>query len=629
MLAGILLFIFSCRRSPSVKISEETGSLLDNTQSDRLYVSWSSWQKAVSDSGTLSGHNLNFPDTISQYLNSEKSVFHWFKHWLKINGPERILQLKDSLVFHGLNADYYHLPYLAACHDKIKKGKWASENRIPYDSLSKMLLLSADAVLGLYHDLGQGRTLPVHSMATYILPKRNVPRNTNDLLQKDGLKMIDSVIPRWREYRLLGKEFARLHALPDSFADILFSPEKVVRKNDSLSKAEIILLNKKLRLNGYYTLNDEAIGKMNNYNEVFYNAISALQTNAEIEATGNIGPKTLSLLNQKRADMMNKLAAAMERWRWLGPLNKPNRVAINIAANRVEAYRNDSLKVYMATCSGEPRGAAYYKKLEDSKKPKSKVLPPDNLETPLFTASISHFVVNPTWFVPRNILVKEMLPEIRKNPAILKKMGYVVKDKNGEEINPWSIDWNHVTPNKVNFTIVQTTGDENSLGKVVIHFPNPYAIFMHDTPHKWVFGLDERHVSHGCIRLQEPFKMVEFLTSFNKKDNFDKALIAAGMPPEHDTALLRKWKKEQKEFKKDSFYQFKPEQDKYFRLDSSLPVYLVYFNAWSNSTGNIMYSKDSYKYDKRTLSEMNRPGRVRMRPAAAPKNSTKTSKSTG
>lgn len=608
---GILILCNSCVQKSAV--APETGSLLDNTDPRLLYQSIRNLKNSVSDTGTLGNLKLNYPDSVFKYIGNQQQIEEYFNSWIGSEGNAKLLIWRQNLVYHALKPDYYHMDYIARCHNQIENRRWTEKGSIPHDSLARLLLLSADAVLGLYYDLSQGRTLPVHSMSTYILPKRKLPVAVRNLLFGKTFLFLDSAAPKWNAYNKLGKEYRRLSELTDSFPEKTFEPGRTVKPEQNLSESELLALGNRLRLHGYLTIHDSLLRVKRVYDEDLTLAVTAFQIDNELKSDGTLGPKTVGLLNTRRDEMMKKTAAALERWRWLGNLSRTNKVVVNIAANRAEAWRNDSLMLFMNTCSGEPRGAAYYRKLEESKKPKSRILPPDNLETPLFSAKITHFVVNPTWFVPRNILVKEMLPEIRKNPLILKKLGYVIRNSKGEEVDPYSINWDKVTPGKVNFTIQQTTGEENSLGQVVIHFPNPYSIFMHDTPHKWVFGLDERHVSHGCIRLEKPFAMVEFLTSFNKKNNYDKALIAAGLPPEHDTVLLRKWKQEKKKLEKDSGYKFKPEQDKYFRLDSSLPVYLVYFNAWISSTGKVVYSNDSYKYDRKTLMEMDRPGRVRRR----------------
>lgn len=591
-------------------VDPPAADLLEQTSSPRLYAGWKQWKRLITDSGTLSGRFLNHPDTLFRLLGNEEAVMGFYRRWMQSGGPVALVKWEERIKSHGLDPEYYHISYIRQCALRISRKKWGGDAGIPYDSLSLMTMLAADGILGIYHDLAGGRTDPAHTGAIYKLRRRYEPGLDKVLLEKNPVKALEQAEPDWQEYKALQKELNRLREFPDSLLGKEIFAEKAIRPGDQASVALLQALSRKLRLRGYLKIHDTIIGSFRTYNDTLSAAVIRFQQDMGLKDDGRLGPQTLGQLNMTRLQMLEALKGSLERWRWLGPVSHANMVWVNIAANRLFAWRNDSLILTMRTCSGEPRGPWYYEKLKASQKPGSKVLPPDILETPNFNARITHFVVNPTWYVPRNIVIKEMLPEIRNNPEILHKLGYIVKDSRGEEIDPHSINWWKVTPGRVNFTIEQTTGVVNSLGLVVIHFPNPFSIFMHDTPAKWVFGLDDRHVSHGCVRLEKPFDLVEFLTSFNRKDNFDKALIAAGLPPRRDTAVLRKWKAAEKK-RIDTTGVFKPVQDKYFHLDSALPVYLVYFTAWENTSGKIEYTRDAYHRDQRMVTEMKRPGRRR------------------
>lgn len=230
------------------------------------------------------------------------------------------------------------------------------------------------------------------------------------------------------------------------------------------------------------------------------------------------------------------------------------------------------------------------------------MLPPDNLETPLLKARVTHFVVNPTWYVPHNIAVKEILPQIKANPGSLAKYGYVLTDRDGDEVNPYAVDWSRVSQRNFPYRIAQQSGDDNSLGKVVIHFPNAYSIFMHDTNYKWVFGLDERHVSHGCMRLEKPFEMIEYLNAFDEKNKMDDIFIAAGLPPKYDKKVIKEWKK----YKQDTVEneRFEKQENKYFKSAANMPVYIVYQTCFITQMGAVKYTWDTYKRDEKMMREM-------------------------
>jgi murein L,D-transpeptidase YcbB/YkuD len=199
-------------------------------------------------------------------------------------------------------------------------------------------------------------------------------------------------------------------------------------------------------------------------------------------------------------------------------------------------------------------------------------------------------------------MIKELLPAIKKDPSYLVDHNYTLLNWKGEEINPFSINWNLVTADNWKYRIEQGSGPENALGEVVIQFPNAFSIFMHDTPSKWAFKLDQRHVSHGCIRMENPLEMVEFITSFNKTDNYDEILVAMGKEPVRDEKKIKKYQEDLKDSVKAK--KLKPKPNAYFKSEVSIPVYIVYFTASKNGRGGIDYFHDGYRRDIKLLDHL-------------------------
>ena len=604
-----LFFLSSC--GSEKKTDKRIAEFITVVDFNKLYPEWKKLAGSITDSGTLGNVALNMPDTIISELNSLTRLETFFKNFIKINERDSLVMWAEKMESHGLSPQFYHKDYLAFCGRRIRAGAWSKTDKLPYDSLAKYAFLSADALTGMHHDLSCGRVNPSYTGAIYSHKRRWVNYSREMLRSDMPFQLLSKSEPSWTEYKNLQKELAKVRKLKDESGDDKVSIQKEIKPGEQASSKLLMLVGRRLKLLGYFNKPDSVISALKYYSSDLSEAVKTLQDDYHIKANGYLNKSTALILSFSKNQMLSSIESDMERMRWLGNSMKKNRVWVNIAENRLYAIRNDSFLVEMKTCSGEPRGRNYYERLKRSSEKDSKVMPPDNLETPLFSAPITHIVANPTWHVPRNILVKEMLPELKRNPQMLNKLGYVLKDSKGHEIDPKSIDWGKITPGKVNFSIEQTTGDANSLGLVVIYILNPYSIFLHDTPAKWAFSLDERHVSHGCVRLEEPFKLVEFLTSFNKKDNYDKLRIAAGLPPEHDKKLLKEWKKDQKEMK-DSGVRFKREQDKRFNLDSNITVYLVYFTSGLSHSGQMLYFKDSYKYNEKMRLEMRKPGRNRL-----------------
>ena len=591
-----------------VSVSRERESLFQRTDKDSLYRAFSIWREKLSDSGTLNGIYLNQPDTLFAAFRSAAELSQFYEKILSdsvLNGLHARLRGMEA---HALNPEFYHSKYLHHCLNRLGSQGWVDGESLPYDSISLWMLLSADAFLGMHHDLGNGRLEPTAFGSVYKLPRRRHFGLQNLLKQQDPHLQILQVAPDWSAYLGLQQQWARLKNLKDTAGFTFPVIEKAIKPGKPANRKWLRAAGRALWLRGVCKEGDTTLWQTDTFTGQQSKCIKLFQQRMGLRDDGTLNDETLQALNVPYSKMKDAVAASLEKWRWLGPVNERNRIWVNLAANQLYGFRNDSLLLQMRTCSGTPRGPRYYRRLTESRAPDSKVLPPDNLETPQFKAKTSHLVVNPTWYVPRNILTKEMLPEIKRNPEILRKMGYVLKNSSGEELDPLSVNWEKVSPARVPYKLEQLSGADNSLGQVVVHFPNAYSIFLHDTPHKWAFSLSERHVSHGCVRLEKPFDLVEFLMYFNKKDRFDEVLMTAGLPPRHDEEKLEKWEKEKP--KRDTSVQ-KPKPDRYFYLDSMLPVYLVYITAVSTEQNGLSVYRDVYRQNAKIISAMRRPAGIR------------------
>jgi murein L,D-transpeptidase YcbB/YkuD len=182
--------------------------------------------------------------------------------------------------------------------------------------------------------------------------------------------------------------------------------------------------------------------------------------------------------------------------------------------------------------------------------------------TPEFSDEMEHMVINPSWGVPRSIVVKEYLPLLRQNPNAVGHLQVV--DGRGRVVPRGSVDFSGSFP----YGLRQPPSDENALGKVKFMFPNQYNIYLHDTPSKSLFDKEVRDYSHGCIRVADPFELAHELLSW-QTDNAE-AEFAAALNSDRETTV---------------------------KLKESLPVHLVYFTAYPDAKGRMTYRRDIYGRD--------------------------------
>jgi murein L,D-transpeptidase YcbB/YkuD len=263
---------------------------------------------------------------------------------------------------------------------------------------------------------------------------------------------------------------------------------------------------------------------------------------------GVVGGATREALNRDPEDLVRQLEVNLERWRWL-PDDLGDRYAIvNIAAFDLDVVEQGSSALSMRVVVGQP-----YRR------------------TPVLSSQITHVVLNPTWTVPERLVKEDILPRVRKDWGYLASMHLRVFDgwsDNAREVDPAEVDWSTVTPRRYRFR--QDPGPWNALGRVKFLLPNSYDIYLHDTPQRELFSRASRVFSSGCVRLETPLALVDYLL-----------------------AKERRWSPEEIE------RIFAEGKERFLRLEHPLPVHILYWTAWVEDDGTVHFRKDIYGRDER------------------------------
>ena len=187
-------------------------------------------------------------------------------------------------------------------------------------------------------------------------------------------------------------------------------------------------------------------------------------------------------------------------------------------------------------------------------------------ETPEFTEPMKYIVVNPRWNVPRSITVKEYLPRLQANRNAVRHLDVV--DGRGNVIPRERIDFRRYTAANFPYRMRQKPSDDNALGVVKFMFPNPWNIYLHDTPTKHLFNESRRAYSHGCIRVGRPIDLAHALLEGQLSD--PEAAVSKALGTGRET---------------------------YLNIRGDLPVHLVYFTAFPDESGQIRRFPDIYGRD--------------------------------
>jgi murein L,D-transpeptidase YcbB/YkuD len=290
-------------------------------------------------------------------------------------------------------------------------------------------------------------------------------------------------------------------------------------------------------------------GGSNMYDTTLVQAVKRFQKRHGLAADGVIGGGTLAALNVPIETRIRQIIANMQRWREL-PTDLGNRyVAVNIPNFTLDVIENEQLALHMKVIVG--------KMVEER-------------HTPTFTANMTHIVLNPYWHVPKSIAEKELFPLSKKNPQYFAQNNFIVRRVAIEKQipDPNATDGSMISKTVYRYDLKQEPGPKNALGRVKFIFPNSYGVYLHDTPSKDFFNRSVRTYSHGCIRIEKPIDLAEYLLRGTEKWTRSAILDTIGQ-----------------------------QKEKKVSLPEAIPVYIQYWTAWVDDKGIVQFRNDIYGYD--------------------------------
>ncbi|MBM7063211.1 L,D-transpeptidase family protein [Pseudomonas sp. UL073] len=271
-------------------------------------------------------------------------------------------------------------------------------------------------------------------------------------------------------------------------------------------------------------------------------ALAAFQRDHALKPDGLLGSASLAELNVDALARRDQLRVNLERLRWLADDLANARVVINVAAAELLLYQDGHEAWRTRTQVGKP-----------------------TRQTPLLASQIDRLTLNPRWIVPPTILREDKLPEIRRDPSYLDRHQMSVHDRAGNALDPALIDWDDPGPIRLS----QAAGAQNPLGRLVLRFPNPYAVYLHDTPSQQLFDKSPRFFSSGCVRVEAVTSLLPFLLSPEALADVELRL-ASGRTQE-------------------------------YRLRPKVPVLIGYWTAEVDGDGRLRYAPDIYAHDPALL----------------------------
>lgn len=473
--------------------------------------------------------------------------------WFDAAGAARpallhLVEFLRSLDAHGLDAADYHLA-------RLEDGIGAGDSQPAPEAVRQELdRLATDAFMTLSVHLGSGRAHP--AVAGFpVAPVEALPTLATRLEEAiDADRVASALAPQPLDpvaYTHLQTALQRLRQSADSPtlpAGPTLRPgdqdPRVVTLRRAMEAWERVGVSEPPASGAAMDAPDDV------YDAALVERVRRFQRLAGLDADGHIGPQTVTALNIPRERRIDQLVANLERQRWTTAPVADRLVRVNIPGFTLAAMRHG-------------------KTVWDTRVVVGRQYRP----TPLLTGKIDTVVFNPTWTVPRRLVQEDLLPKILADPAFLDQAGMTVSMRGDDGPIPLDaaslqtlVDAGQPLPE---LRIRQAPGAQNSLGRVKFLFPNQDQVYLHDTPSKQLFNRARRMYSSGCIRVEHPLSLAEFLMNQDERWPRERmeALIAAG-------------------------------QTKAVRIDP-VPIEFVYWTAWPDAqTGNLNLREDIYGNDE-------------------------------
>ncbi len=447
----------------------------------------------------------------------------------------------------GLEPSDYHLQALERLVENVDLKLQLGMAVTPRERADLDVLLT-DAFLLLGSHLYGGRVNPETVHSEWVAYRYD--RDLTAVLEKalaagriaDSLRGLQ---PPHRGYASLQSALARYRSIVGSGGWPAIPEGPSLRPGD-WSEA-LPLIRRRLRIEG--DLEDFTPPDPLRFDDLTERAVQRFQMRHGLAVDGVIGEQTLRMMNVPAEVRVEQLKINLERWRWLPHYFGERYIVVNIADFSLKVYDGGRPAGRMRVIVGRP-----YRK------------------TPVFSSRMTYLVFNPYWNVPHTIAVEDLLPKIQKDAAFLPSHGFQVFSgwsKDAPEMDPAGIEWTAYNRHNFPYRLRQAPGEQNALGRIKFMFPNKFAVYLHDTPSRRLFDATVRNFSSGCIRVERPLWLAEF--------------VLGGQP---------EWSSDRIEGLLDTGVRTR------MPLERPVDVHLLYWTAWVEEGGQIHFRRDIYDRDR-------------------------------
>lgn len=520
------LFLFSCRNpgnEATVVEKRDTTITVSNAYTQLFF-----------DSLALEQHiqQQQFSDTVANRFRSFYNARNYQYAWFFKDGPAEqaynFLNLQNDYISYSGDSSLYN-PVLQQVFDTLKAGG----HFVPLNDTSRLKaeLLLTTQFFRYAQKAYQGDSSLNSSDLKWYIPRKKI----NEVALLDSLiahkgEKVSNYEPVNVYYQRLKQKLLEYYAIEKTEA----WPRLITARSKlELGDTGAIIPAIKQRLLLLQDMHSADSSRL--FTDSLKAAVKRFQMRHGMQADGIIGAATLRKMNESPKAAIRRMLVNMERMRWVPAEISSDYLLVNIPEFKLHVFENGNLSFSMNVVVGTTQH-----------------------NTVVFSGDLKYIVFSPYWNVPVSIVKNEIMPGMAKDKNYISRHNMEITGYSG------SIP-----------VVRQKPGPNNSLGRVKFLLPNSYNIYLHDTPQKSLFGETRRAFSHGCIRLNEPGKLAEFLL------RNDSAWTASKIKAAMSSG-----------------------REKYITLNEPVKVFIGYFTAWVDSKGVLNFRDDIYGHDARIAEKM-------------------------
>lgn len=372
-------------------------------------------------------------------------------------------------------------------------------------------------------------------MEVKAFPEQN--RLISAIVNDDIYNYLTYLLPMEKRYKKLVKMLKDYRRM-DRFPKLVYKHE-VLKLGDSSERVKNF--KRRLQISGDYPKWAPLSKK---FDETLKRAVISYQKRYLLKVTGEIDKVMTYYLNQPTSSNIQAIITNLDKTKLYPKHFEAEHIEVNIPDFTMRYY-------------------------QDGKKILQKGLVVGRIDrpTPVFSDLMTYLVINPTWTLTDNLVKRDLIPVLRKNPEYLKENNiHVFRGKEEIEITQEMLDPYENSDEPVPYRFTQFPGETNALGRVKFMFPNKYDVYIHDTDNKSLLDRRYKIYSSGCMRVEKPFELVDTLLKHSKKQYNIDEILASNKPK-----TIGLWK--------------------------PIPVHMLYFTVYEEN-GLAYFKNDIYLYDK-------------------------------